>query len=57
MSKHLFRRSLGLALALMLVLSALPVSALAASPENSNFTLIELKATDVTLDETIFEYT
>ena len=57
MSKHLFRRSLGLALALMLVLSALPVSALAASPENSEFTLIELKATDVTLDETVFEHT
>ena len=57
MSKHLFRRSLGLALALMLVLSALPVSALAASPEDSEFTLIELKATDVTLDETVFEHT
>lgn len=57
MSKHLFRRSLGLVLALMLVLSALPVTALAAEPENSEFTITELVATDVTLDETVFEYT
>lgn len=57
MSKHLFRRSLGLVLAFMLVLSALPVAALAAGPENSQFTLIELKGTDVTLDETVFQYT
>ena len=57
MNKSLFRGSLGLMLALMLVLSALPLSALAAETENSEFTLIELTATDVTLDETIFEYT
>ena len=57
MSKHLFRRSLGLILALMLVLSALPVTALAAEAENSDFTITELVATDVTLDETVFEYT
>lgn len=57
MSKHLFRRSLGLVLAMMLVLSALPVTALAAGAENTEFTLIKLKGTDVTLDETVFEYT
>lgn len=57
MSKHLFRRSLGLVLALMLVLAALPVSVLAAQTENAGSTTIELAATDVELDETIFEYT
>ena len=57
MNKSLFRGSLGLMLALMLVLSALPLSALAAESENSEFTLIELKGTDVTLDETQFEHT
>lgn len=57
MNKTLFRGSLGLMLALMLVLSALPLSALAAESENSDFTLIELQGTDVTLDETVFEYT
>ena len=57
MNRSLFRGSLGLMLALMLVLSALPLSALAAASENSEFTLIELKGTDVTLDQTAFEYT
>lgn len=57
MNKTLFRGSLGLMLALMLVLSALPLSALAAESENSEFTLIELQATDVTLDQTEFEHT
>ena len=51
------RRSLGAVLALILILSALPLSALAAQSENAEFTLIELKGTDVTLDETVFEYT
>lgn len=57
MSKHLFRRSLGLMLSALLVLSALPVTALAAEAENSDFTLIELTADHVMLDETEFEYT
>jgi len=57
MSKHLFRRSLGLMLAALLTLSALPVTALAAETGNTDFTLMELVATDVTLDETVFEYT
>lgn len=57
MSKHLFRRSLGFMLSAMLTLSALPVTALAAKTENAAFQTIELVATDVELDETIFEYT
>lgn len=57
MRKHFFRRSLGLMLSALLLLSAVPVTALAAETENANFTLIELKGTDVTLDETVFEYT
>lgn len=56
--KHPFaRRSLGAVLALLLVLPALSVSALAARTENAEFTLMELKGTDVTLDETVFTYT
>ena len=55
MNQSFFRRSLGLGLALVLLLSALPISALAA--EDAEFTLIQLVATDVTLDETVFEYT
>ena len=57
MSKHLFRRSLGLMLSAVLAVSALPVAASAAEAENADFTLIELNATDVTLDETVFDYT
>lgn len=57
MRKHLFRGSLGLMLSAILVLSALPVPALAAEAENSDFTATELVATHVTLDETEFEYT
>ena len=57
MSKHLLRGSLGLALSALLMLSALPATAMAAEEENTDFTLIELIATDVTLDETEFEYT
>lgn len=52
-----FRRSLGFGLALLLLLTALPVSALAAENTDAEFTLIQLVATDVTLDETVFEYT
>lgn len=51
MRKLSFRRSLTLVLALMLVLSVLPAAALAADP------FIQLVATDVSLDETNFEYT
>lgn len=57
MSKHLFRRSLGLMLSALLTLSAIPVTALAAEAENAEFTLIELEGTHVTLDQTVFEYT
>lgn len=45
---------MGLLLALVLTLAAVPVSAMAAQ---SDFTLIELKGTDVILDETVFTYT
>ena len=55
MNKHLLKRSMGLALALMLVLSALPITAMAT--EAPAFTTVDLVATDVTLDETNFEYT
>ena len=47
-----FARRLSLALALLLTAAALPFGALAA--END---MVELVATDVTLDETHFEYT
>lgn len=57
MQRSLFRGSLVLTLALLLMLTALPLSALAAETENTEFTLIELQATDVALDETQFEYT
>ena len=57
MNKPFFRRSLGLALALVLLLAALPLSALAAENTDAEFTLIQLVGTDVTLDETVFEYT
>ena len=55
MRKSLFRRALGAVFALALALTALPATALAI--EDSGFTLIELVATDITLDETNFEYT
>lgn len=55
MKKHFLKRSFGFALALMLVLSALPVTALAAETPASDF--VELVATDVWLDETVFEHT
>ena len=57
MNNQTLRRSAGLALALLLLLAALPVSALAAEETEAEFTLIQLAATDVTLDETVFEYT
>ena len=47
-----FRRSLSMALALILLSAALPFGALAAET-----TSVELVATDITLDETHFEYT
>lgn len=47
-----FRRSVSMALALMLLCAALPFGALAAET-----TIVELVATDITLDETHFEYT
>ena len=47
-----FRRSLSMALALILLSAALPFGALAAET-----TIVELVATDITLDETHFEYT
>lgn len=54
MSKHPFKR-LGLSLlALMLVLSAAPAAMAAETPA---FTMTELVATYITLDETEFEYT
>lgn len=46
------RRSLSMALALILLCAALPFGALAAET-----TIVELVATDITLDETHFEYT
>lgn len=55
MQASVFKRALGLSLALLLMLSVLPLTALAT--EDSEFILIELKGTDVTLDETVFEYT
>ena len=54
MKQNLLKRSMGLLLALVLTLAAVPVSAMAAQ---SDFTLIELKGTDVILDETVFTYT
>ena len=47
-----FRRCLSMALALILLSAALPFGALAAET-----TIVELVATDITLDETHFEYT
>ena len=47
-----FLRSLSMVLALMLVAAALPFGTLAAETE-----IIELVATDITLDESHFEYT
>ena len=46
------RRGLSMALALILLCAALPLGALAAES-----TIVELVATDITLDETRFEYT
>ena len=53
MKHNLIRRSLSLLMALALVLAAVP----AAMATESDFTLMELKGTDVVLDETVFEYT
>ncbi len=50
MNNPFFKRSVSFVLALVLVLFAAPVGAKA-------FTLIQLKGTDVTLDETVFQYT
>ena len=55
MRKSLFRRGLGAVFALALMLMALPATAQAV--QTADFTLIDLVATDVTLDETNFEYT
>ena len=57
MSKHLSRRSLGFLLSALLAVSSLPVTALAAETENAESQTILLKAEDVTLDETRFDYT
>ena len=54
MFKHLCKRGLSALMALVLVLAAIPVTTLAAE---TDFTLIPLKGTDVTLDETVFTYT
>ena len=52
MNKTKFTRHLSLALALVLMCAALPLGALAAESG-----IVELVATDITLDETHFEYT
>lgn len=52
MKQFKFTRSLSLALALMLLFAALPFGTLAAETG-----MVELVATDITLDETHFEYT
>ncbi len=52
MKQSFRKRSAGLLLTLALALAALPSRALAAE-----FTLVELKDTDVTLDETVFSHT
>ena len=54
MNKTLWKRSMSMLLALILVLAAVPVTALAAESE---FTLVELKGTDIILDETALQYT
>lgn len=54
MKQSFWKRSMGMLLALVLILAAIPVGAMAAQSE---FTLIELKGTDVILDETVFTYT
>lgn len=54
MKQSFWKRSMGMLLALVLTLAAIPVGAMAAQSE---FTLIELKGTDVILDETVFTYT
>lgn len=52
MMKSVWKRTASLALALMLLWAA-PITAAA----QERFTLIQLKGTDVTLDETVFSYT
>ena len=54
MKKPIWKRSALALLALILLLGAVPVSALAAE---KTFTLIPLEGTDVELDETVFQYT
>jgi len=54
MNKPIWKRSVSMALALILLLCAAPVSAMAAE---RTFTLIQLEGTDVVLDETVFPYT
>ena len=54
MKHSLWNRSLSALLALILLLGAVPFTALAAE---KTFTLIQLEGTDVTLDETVFTYT
>lgn len=52
MKQSKFTRSLGMTLALALIFAALPFGAMAAETD-----IVELVATDITLDETRFEYT
>lgn len=54
MKQTFWERSTAMLLALILILAAVPVGAMAA---DNSFTLIELKGTDVILDETVFSYT
>jgi len=54
MKNPIWKRSVSMALALILLLCAAPVTAMAAE---SRFTLIQLEATDVELDQTAFQYT
>lgn len=54
MLKPIWKRSVSMALALILLLCAAPVTAMAAE---GRFTLIQLEATDVELDGTAFQYT
>ena len=54
MKQTFWKRSTAMLLALVLILAAVPARAMAAE---NQFTLIELKGTDVTLDETVFSYT
>lgn len=57
MRKHHFRRSAGLGLCAVLLLGALPGRAMAAQTHNTEFTLTELTAEHITLDQTSFSHT